>query len=77
MKKEQLWEKYCERNPSFKGKGMVAMSAAGLKKFFDQAYDKGHEEGIANGRAMEAMAKSKPSNQGKDPMDIFGDIFRK
>ena len=48
MTKNELWNIYVKRNPSFNGKGNVTMSANGLKKLFDTTWDtafyKGEEE---------------------------------
>ena len=70
MTKEQLWEKYVAKNPAFGREGNVTLSAKGLKKFFDQVYDKGHERGVRNGRALEVAANKgvwawpgKPNNK--------------
>lgn len=45
MTKERLWQIYCDANPSFAGNGDVTMSAAGLKKLFDQTYKVAFEHG--------------------------------
>jgi hypothetical protein len=46
MTKKQLWDKYTERNPSFKEKGNVTLSSAGLKKLFDQTWDLAFVAGV-------------------------------
>lgn len=68
MKKETLWEIYVKKNPTFEGEGNVTLSRSGLKKMFDQAYDKGHEQGVANGRALAALERPKDDS-------VFGKIF--
>ena len=51
MTKDQLWQAYCERNPSFKDDDAhVTMTARGLKKLFNQTWDKGAEQGKVVGR---------------------------
>lgn len=69
MKKEALWAAYVSKNPSLNGSGNVTLSAAGLRKMFNQTYDKGHEQGYANGKAYEKMNK-------EEPKDIFSEMFR-
>ena len=48
MTKNELWNIYIKRNPSFNGDGNITMSAKGLKKLFDTTWDtafyKGEEE---------------------------------
>ena len=48
MTKNELWNIYVKRNPSFNGNGNITMSAKGLKKLFDTTWDtafyKGEEE---------------------------------
>lgn len=48
MTKNELWNIYVKRNPSFNGNGNITMSANGLKKLFDTTWDtafyKGEEE---------------------------------
>lgn len=48
MTKNELWNIYVKRNPSFNGDGNITMSAKGLKKLFDTTWDtafyKGEEE---------------------------------
>jgi len=44
MTREQLWNIYCERNPSFAGDGEVTMSARGLKKLFEQTWDMARQD---------------------------------
>lgn len=55
MDKKALWKTYSDRNPSFEGGGNVTMSAAGLRKLFEQTWDHAHEQGVKNGRALEKM----------------------
>jgi hypothetical protein len=73
MTSTELWEAYSTRNPSFDGDGQVTMSAAGLRKLFNQtwsiAYDTGYRTGL-----REATARAKPTPA--PPPEIFRDIFR-
>ena len=39
MTKEELWNVYSNKNPSFSGRGNVTMSAKGLRKLFDTTWD--------------------------------------
>ena len=40
MTKNQLWETYCQRNPSFRNPdNQITLTARGLKKMFDQTWD--------------------------------------
>lgn len=44
MTAEQLWAAYVAKNPSFDVEGgTVTMTTAGLKKFFEQTFEKGRE----------------------------------
>lgn len=45
MTKQQLWKIYTARNPSFDGDGNVTLSAAGLRKMFNQTWDIAFEQG--------------------------------
>lgn len=72
MKKSDLWKIFSDKNPSFNGDGNVTMSAAGLRKLFDQTYEQGYEQGKANVIAMQKLA------QGTQPTEsIFDKLFGK
>lgn len=45
MKKSELWKAYVAKNPSFAGNGKVTLSAAGLRKLFNQTWDIAYHEG--------------------------------
>lgn len=60
MTKNQLWLLYCAKNPSFAQGGNVTLSSAGLKKLFDQTWDK----------ALESIIPPKA-----EMPDFFKDIF--
>jgi hypothetical protein len=72
MTSTELWEAYSTRNPSFDGDGQVTMSAAGLRKLYNQtwsiAYDTGYRTGL-----REATARAKPTPA--PPPEIFRDFF--
>ncbi len=46
MTKDELWNAYVTRNPKFAESGNVVLSAAGLKKLFDQTWEKAFTAGI-------------------------------
>lgn len=58
MTRADLWNAYVARNPAFAGPGNVTLSTAGLRKLFDQTWDKAEESGraaAANGAKMSDM----------------------
>lgn len=71
MTRSELWAKFVERNPSFEGEGTVTLSARGLRKMFDQAWDRGEAYGreSAQGEAREAFPRDPAFDH------IFGTIF--
>lgn len=74
MKKADLWKIFAEKNPSFNGEGNVTMSAAGLRKLFDQTYDNGFEQGKTVTAALHEIArKQMPTN----PLEAFLGGLRK
>lgn len=68
MQRDELWAAYYKRNPSFSGTGDITMSAAGLKKLFDQTFEAGHKLGLENGKAL----AGKPTKPKFDIRDLFG-----
>lgn len=76
MTKEQLWKIYSSRNPQFASDGSVKMSAAGLRKLFDQTWEIARIEGFENGCAWQAMNGNKNTKPKEDGLDFFKDIFR-
>jgi hypothetical protein len=46
MKKEDLWNQYAKKNPSFNGNKNVTLSARGLRKMFDQTWKIAFESGF-------------------------------
>ena len=51
LQKEHLWLKFVEKNPHWLTEG-AKLTPAGLKKLFETTFDKGHELGVANGKAI-------------------------
>lgn len=70
MKRSALWKIFTDNNPSFLGSGTVTMSAAGLRKLFDQTYEIAHTQGFANGKAFAEMRASQQPDT-----SLFGRIF--
>lgn len=70
MTKEQLWEAYVARNPSFAGDGNITLSAAGLRKLYEQTWESGFDAGF-----YPPKPNIRPSN-GSTPSNPFGDIFK-
>ena len=63
MTKDELWKKYCDKNPTFADENAeIYMTGRGLKKLFDQTFEMGEKQG----------RDSAPPTRGKG---IFGDIF--
>lgn len=68
MNQNELWAAYVARNPDFgKPDAVITLKASGLKKLFDQTWDKAHEAGVENGRALEKL-----SGSSRNPFDFFG-----
>jgi hypothetical protein len=69
MTKQQLWEIYTTRNPSFLEDGFITLTKDGIKKLFDQTWDQGFQAG------------SEQTNQAtpiSNPMDeLFRGFMRK
>ena len=70
MKKEELWALIARRNPTFT-RGPVTISAESVRRLFDLAWDKGHDLGVENGRAMAEKQNRKANPFG----DMFGNPF--
>ena len=45
MTNSDLWKQISDKNPSFNSDGNITLSAKGLRKLFDLAYNKGFEQG--------------------------------
>lgn len=83
MTKEELWNTILAKNPRFdeaarlqkiiSDKVTVTLSIEGFKRIIDLAFDKGHDLGVANGRALaEREAKAKPQGGGSLFDNLFG-----
>lgn len=68
MKKSELWKAYVAKNPSFAGEGNVTLSAAGIRKLFNQTWDIAYEEG----EPEEQRYPSDSQFDVEDLMNIFG-----
>ena len=68
MKKSELWKAYVAKNPSFAGNGNVTLSAAGIRKLFNQTWDIAYHEG----EPEEQGNRRKPTPAVEDLMNIFG-----
>ena len=68
MKKSELWKAYVAKNPSFAGNGKVTLSAAGLRKLFNQTWDIAYEDG----EPEEAKYPGDPNFSVDDLAKIFG-----
>lgn len=69
MTKPELWKIYTDNNPTFAGDGQVTMTAAGLRKLFDQTWEQAYEQGKQVGEA-------KASLKARVPGGLFDDLFR-
>lgn len=66
MTREALWKIYTDRNPQFLVEGgQVTMSAAGLKKLFDQTWD----------QATQAAEAKKPAPSSTAADDLYERLF--
>jgi hypothetical protein len=79
MTKTDLWTEITRKNPSFGQEGNVTLSANGLRKMFDLAYDKGFDQGKAVSAALNDLMKSAGVGQKENFTDsnAFQDIFKK
>jgi hypothetical protein len=68
MKKSELWKVYVAKNPSFAGNGNVTLSAAGIRKLFNQTWDIAYHEG----EPEEQWNRRNPTPAVEDLMNIFG-----
>ena len=68
MKKSELWKAYIAKNPSFAGNGNVTLSAAGIRKLFNQTWDIAYEEG----EPEEQIYPGDKNFAVEDLMKIFG-----
>lgn len=66
MNQAELWQHYLSKNPHWEESG-VRLTAAGLKKLFDQTWEQGHKVGH-----HQAFGEGIRSQFG-DLSDLFGD----
>jgi hypothetical protein len=65
MTKDELWKIYVEKNPQFADPAArFTMTGAGLKKLFDQTWERAHDKGVANGKAL--ASKDEPAGSAFD-----------
>lgn len=64
MTKQELWQIYCRKNPSFTEKETITMKTEQLKRLFDQTWEMAEQH---------AASKSKSSGRVPSPFD---QIFR-
>ena len=65
MTKNELWEIYCTKNPSFEQDGKVTMSTKGLRKLFETTWDQAIQSKYKPYKEEEDLGL-------KDLMSIFG-----
>lgn len=70
LQKEHLWQKFTDKNPHWLTEG-AKLTPAGLKKLFETTFDKGHELGVANGKAI--ASRDSPKNTKEDRVKSFMD----
>ncbi len=67
MTKEELWNFYVLKNPSFESDEIITMKTTGLKKMFELTYEIGYKAG------KERLNESKSDNYIND---LFKGIFK-
>lgn len=75
MERHELWAAYVAKNPQFNGAGNVTLSASGLRKMFEQTWERGRENGFANGKAYaenQAKIRTSKSDRVSDLIKGFG-----
>ena len=70
MKKDDLWTALTDKHPVLLS-GNPAMTAKGIKQFFDWAYGRGHKHGVEAARSAERARQSAKSIE-----DILKGIMR-
>lgn len=75
MTKTELWEAYATRNPSFAADGTVTMSAAGLRKLFEQTWSIAFDSGTRQGRREALVELNRSSTTTTPGMDFFNGVF--
>ena len=79
MTKDELWQAYAARNPSFAAEGQVTMTSAGLRKLFDQTWNIAFESATQKAkREAELLSKLRQSADTRSQgADFFNSIFGK
>jgi hypothetical protein len=79
MKKQELWSKYVDRNPSFDGDTTITMSARGLRKMFNQTWDIAFQAGFNQEFDDDDKEDDypEPIRHNASAMNIFDTIFGK
>jgi len=72
MTKDQLWAAYVAKNPQFAGGGNVTLSAAGLRKMFEQTWEMGRKDGFENGKSWAEMR----AKTARGKADSISDMMR-
>lgn len=75
MTKKQLWAVYTAKNPSFDGDGNVTLSAAGLRKMFDQTWDIAFNSGEPEGSEYEDYRAPINPSGGLKSLDMLKQMF--
>jgi hypothetical protein len=77
MQKEDVWNAYVKRNPSFQT-GDVSFTPNGIRKFFDQTWKLAYQQGIDDAQppAGDLRGSARPNYEGDEFVkDFFGGIF--
>ncbi len=74
LKKEQLWGKFIKNNPHWLTDG-ANLTPDGLRKLFETTFDKGHELGLANGKAISNKETTKNHDKQDRAYDFIDKIF--
>lgn len=69
LTKGQLWSRYIDSNPHWITDG-ANLSPNGVRELFDQAFDRGHELGMANGYAAAERDQAK-----RNIVSMFDDML--
>lgn len=79
MNKIEIWQFYLARNPGLEGTedGEVTLTRRGLKKLVELTYDLAHEQGVRNGRALEAMQRDQQERDARQHAGSLWDLFEK
>ena len=77
MTKEEVWLKFCELNPSFKGESEVCVSPARIKKMVETSYKYGNEAGFEQGKRIASQLHNAVNRGGSQGVDLFNQIFNK